>query len=194
MSTTDDHAISRPAGADGRVLVVYAHPHPGRSVANRVLIDAIRDLAGVTIHSLYDSYPDFAIDVDAERERLRVAQLVVWHHPLYWYSAPSLLKLWFEEVLERGWAYGDGGSALAGKDCLWVATTGAQAQAYTPEGRHAYPFEAFVPHIAQIARFCGMRWLDPVVVHGAHLIPPQELQSRGQDYRRRLLDHLQDHG
>ena len=190
MSTANDEGAASPGPSDGRVLVVYAHPHPGRSVANRALIDAVRDLAGVAVRSLYDDYPDFAIDADAERELLRNAHLVVWQHPLYWYSAPALLKLWFEVVLERGWAYGDGGTALAGKDCLWVTTTGALDEAYTPRGRHAHPFEAFVPQIEQTARFCGMRWLDPIVVHGAHLISPQELQSLGQGYRRRLLEHL----
>jgi len=181
-------------GSAGAVLLVYAHPHPGRSIANRALVDAVRDLPGVALHRLYDRYPDFAIDVAAERERLAAARLVVWQHPLYWYSVPALLKLWFETVLERGWAYGEGGTALAGKDCLWVVTTGALPDAYAPDGKHGHPFAAFAPHVEQVARFCGMRWLEPIVVHGAHVAPAEQIETRARAYRQRLVDYLNRHG
>lgn len=181
-------------GSASEVLVVYAHPHPGRSIANRALVGAVRDLPGVSLHALYDRYPDFAIDVAAERERLAGARLVVWQHPLYWYSVPALLALWFETVLGRGWAYGEGGTALAGKDCLWVVTTGALSGAYAPDGKHGHPFSTFVPHVEQVARFCGMRWLEPIVVHGAHLASAEAIDARAQAYRQRLLDYRARHG
>ena len=43
----------------------------------------------------------------------RAARLVVWLQPIHWYSMPPLLKLWLDEVLAFGWAYGPGGDALA---------------------------------------------------------------------------------
>ena len=176
------------------ILIVYAHPHPGRSEANRVLIDAVRELPSVRVHSLYDRYPDFSIDVQAEQSLLEQARLVVWQHPLYWYSVPALLKLWFEAVLVRGWAYGDGGTALAGKDCLWVTTTGAADEAYSAAGRHGHPFPAFTPAIEQTARFCAMNWLEPLTVHGAHAIGDAALAAQGRRYRERLQPYLSDHG
>ncbi len=176
------------------ILIVYAHPHPGRSEANRVLLDAVRDLPSVRLHSLYDRYPDFSIDVQAEQALLEPARLVVWQHPLYWYSVPALLKLWFETVLVRGWAYGSGGTALAGKDCLWVTTTGATDEAYSPQGKHAHPFRAFMPPIEQTARFCAMNWLQPFTVHGAHKIDYEALAAHGRRYREVLQKYLSDHG
>ena len=91
-------------------------------------------------------------------------------HPLFWYSVPALLKHWIDKVLAYGWAYGEGGTALAGKHCLWVPTTGGDEQAYTPSGIHAHPFASFVPAIEQTARFCGMHWEPPHVVHDANAI------------------------
>ncbi len=176
------------------ILIVYAHPHPGRSEANRVLLDAVRDLRGVKVHSLYDRYPDFSIDVGAEQAMLETARLVVWQHPLYWYSVPALLKLWFESVLVRGWAYGADGSALAGKDCMWVATTGALEDAYSPSGKHAHPFSSFVPAVEQTARFCSMNWLEPLIVHGAHVIDATALDIVAAAYRGRLQRYLEQHG
>lgn len=176
------------------ILLLLAHPHPRQSVAGRALIDAVRDLPGVTVHALYDAYPDFCIDVEAERRRLQGARLVVWQHPLYWYGVPALLKLWWEQVLVRGWAYGDGGNALSGKDCLWVTTTGALPDAYAGNGVHGHPFDAFVPPVRQTARFCGMNWLDPIVVHGAHRLQPESLRAVASQYRSRLEAYAGLHG
>lgn len=174
------------------IALIYAHPHPNRSRANRVLLDAARAVPGVTVRSLYDSYPDFEIDVAAERKLLTESQLIVWQHPIMWYSAPALLKLWFDTVLAHGWAYGEGGTALAGKCCLWVTTTGAPPAGYTPEGIHKHAFEAFVPAIEMTARYCGMRWLPPIVVHGAHRIDDAALRDHAQNYRERLTAFIRE--
>jgi glutathione-regulated potassium-efflux system ancillary protein KefF len=171
------------------ILLLYAHPHPPHSIANRVLLDAVRDVPHLTIHSLYDRYPDFSIDITAERHALARAQLIIWQHPLYWYTVPALLKYWFETVLTRGYAYGDGGTALAGKRCLWVTTTGAPDEGYSAAGIHQHNFDAFVPVVKQTAQFCHMHWLAPIVVLGAHRLDRGELEQQGAAYRQRLL-HL----
>ena len=113
------------------IVVVYAHPYPKRSRANRMLLVAVRDLEDIELRSLYALYPDFDIDVAAEQAALEKAHVVVWQHPLYWYTAPGMLKHWFDKVLTRGWAYGDGGTALAGKICQWV-TRAATRRAISP--------------------------------------------------------------
>ena len=147
---------------------------------------ALEGLEGLEVRSLYDLYPDFSIDVAAEQAALLRASTVVWQHPIYWYTAPALLKLWFEKVLLVGWAYGKGGTALHGKQCLWVVTAGADDRGYSATGEHQYPFEAFVPVVQQTAQFCGMRWLEPLVVKAAHRITADELTGYGARYRERL--------
>lgn len=176
------------------ILVIQAHPYPDRSRANRALGRAIADLGGVDIRSLYDLYPDFAIDVEAEQRALARASTLVWQHPIYWYTAPALLKLWFEKVLAPGWAYGPGGTALAGKRCLWVATTGGDQTSYRVGGMHGQPFEAFAPVIRQTAEFCGMTWLEPLVVGGAHRVSDDELGVSAARYRERLRSLLASEG
>ena len=169
------------------IVVVQAHPYLDRSRANRALARAIDRLDGVAVRSLYDLYPDFSIDVEVEKRALAAAAVVVWQHPLYWYSAPALMKLWFEKVLTSGWAYGPGGDALRGKRCLWVVTTGGDERDYSPWGLHLEPFEAFMPAIRQTAQFCGMQWLEPIVVHDAHRIDAVRLEECGARYRERLV-------
>jgi len=168
------------------ICVIHAHPYLSRSHTNRALADALRGRDGIELRPLYELYPDFDIDVDAEQHSLLRARLVVWMHPLYWYSVPGLLKHWFDKVLTLGWAYGDGGTALAGKSCLWVPTTGGDARDYAPGGLHARPFESFVPVIEQTARYCGMEWLPPYVIHGATELDDDELA----EHAARLVETL----
>lgn len=169
------------------VALIYAHPYAERSLANRELLAAIGDLAFVDQRPLYDLYPDFDIDIEAEQQRLAAVDLIVLQHPLYWYSTPALLKLWIDEVFTVGWAYGEGGGALVGKRMLWVVTTGGDLEAYTPEGPHGHPFEAFVAPVRQTALFCGMEWLDPIVIHDAHT-DQAAVRAAGQRYRERLVE------
>lgn len=168
------------------LLLIFAHPYPDKSRANRSLLAVAREVDGVEVRSLYELYPDFDIDVVTEQEALTQASVVIWQHPTYWYAPPSLLKHWFEKVLARGWAYGDGGDALRGKRCLWVTTTGGEPSAYGPDGMHRLPFHEFVPPVEQTARFCQMSWEPPLIVHGAHRLSDAELAATCDDYKRRL--------
>ena len=172
------------------VVVLYTHPYQDRSRAGRALIDQVRDLPGVSTRALYDLYPDFAIDVAAEKEALLAADVVVWQCPIYWYSVPPLLALWFEKVLERGWAYGDEGTALQGKTVLLAVTTGGGPTTYRPQAMHGFPFGAFLPPIEQTARFCGMEWEEPFILHDAHIVKDSDLAETAQRYRRRIEELL----
>jgi glutathione-regulated potassium-efflux system ancillary protein KefF len=170
-----------------RTVVFFAHPYPDRSRANRALLAAIRDMPNVDVRSLYALYPDFGIDVEAEQAALLAADTIVWQHPLYWYSVPGLLKHWFDKVLARGWAYGDGGTALHGKRCLWVTTVGGPEETYRAGGVHERPFAEYLPPIEHTATFCGMTWEPPLVLHGAHRVSDAELTAFGREYRARLI-------
>jgi glutathione-regulated potassium-efflux system ancillary protein KefF len=170
------------------VIVLFsAHPYPNRSRANRALLEAVEGLPDVEIRSLYDLYPDFDIDVPGEQAALKRAHAIVWQHPLYWYSVPGLLKHWFDKVLLRGWAYGEGGTALVGKRCLWAPTTGGDPSNYQEGAAHGFPFPAFIPVVEQTARFCGMRWEDPFILHGSHRISDATLNEAAERYKQRLL-------
>ncbi len=52
------------------ILIIYAHPYPHHSHANKRMLEQARTLEGVEIRSLYQLYPDFNIDIAAEQEAL----------------------------------------------------------------------------------------------------------------------------
>lgn len=61
------------------VLLVYVHPEPRQSVANKALLKAVRDLENITIHDLYATYPDFFIDIHHEQSLLCKHQVIVFN-------------------------------------------------------------------------------------------------------------------
>jgi glutathione-regulated potassium-efflux system ancillary protein KefF len=167
-------------------VVIYAHPFPQRSRVNRPLAAALAALPHVQVRDLYRAYTDYNIDVVAEQRALAAADTVVLQFPLRWYSVPALMKLWLDEVLERGWAYGPGGTALRGKSLLVAASTGGRAESYSPEGAHQHEADVFLLPLAQTARLCGMNWLAPAIVHNAHHLEPDELARYIDEVKARL--------
>jgi glutathione-regulated potassium-efflux system ancillary protein KefF len=170
----------------GGIYVLAAHPHWRDSRVNRRMLAAARGVPGVDVNDLYGSYPDFAIDIEAEQARLARAQLVVLLHPIQWYSMPPLQKLWLDDVLGYGWAYGPGGTALQGKDFWLVATTGSPEPSYHPQSYHRYFFDAFLPPYEQTAALCGMRFLPPLVFYGARSADEADVKAHVDVFAQRL--------
>lgn len=167
-------------------LVLFAHPQAHLSRVNLPLANAARKLPGVVVHDLYDSYPDFYIDVPAEQARVNGADVLVFLHPVQWYSMPSLLKEWIDAVLLPGWAYGEHGRALAGKSYWMVATTGSPADAYSVDGVHGRPFDDYLPAFRQTAQLCGMHWETPHILHGARQVDNAAVQAHVNAFTARL--------
>jgi glutathione-regulated potassium-efflux system ancillary protein KefG len=173
--------------AKHRILILFAHPALQRSRVNRALIQEARGLDGVTIHDLYEAYPDFHIDVSYEQELLLNHDIIILQHPFYWYSAPAIIKEWFDLVLEHGWAYGREGKALHGKWILNVISTGGGESAYQPEGFNQHTILEFLAPVKQSALLCGMTWLPPYVVHGTHTLNADQIQMNAAEYRKTLI-------
>ena len=172
------------------ILVLVAHPALEVSRVNRRLKKAARQAsARVEVRDLYRLYPDYLIDVPAEQARLAQASLVVWQHPIHWYGPPPLMKLWIDEVLAFGWAYGPGGHALQGKDVWLVATTGGTEASYRPDRHNRYFFDAFLPPYEQTAVLCGLRFLPPLVLHGAHRASEAAVEEHAAVYAQRLASY-----
>jgi putative NADPH-quinone reductase len=161
-----------PAGAAGgaparRILVLFAHPSLARSEANAPMLAAARALDGVTCVDLYAEYPAFEIAIEREQQRLLDHDVVCFQHPLYWYSTPAILKEWQDLVLEHGFAYGTGGTALRGKLFFSACTAGGPEPAYCAEGYNHFSIRELLQPLEQTAYLCGMTYLPPFALFGA---------------------------
>ena len=170
------------------ILIIFGHPAFRRSKINAALRRAVEDLDGITFHDLYARYPDFLIDVPHEQRLCERHDMIVFQHPFYWYSTPSIIKEWFDLVLEHAWAYGSTGTALAGKITFQALTAGGDHTNYRADGINLFSIrELTTPHRAT-ANLCGMDWLPPFAILGIHQgLPENDLFRHAEDYRKTLL-------
>ena len=175
-----------------RVLVLHAHPSPSRSRVNARLAAVARETEGVTLVDLYAAYPRFKIDIDAEQARLAEHDVVVFQCPFHWYSVPALLKEWMDLVLEFGFAYGEGGNALAGKTLLVAITAGGAESAYAETGHNNFPVRTLLTPLEQTALLCGMRFLPPFVLFAALRAVGDGRADAHVEAWRALLEALRD--
>lgn len=166
-----------------KVLVLFAHPRTDRSEVNVVLAAAAGRIEGVTLVDLYAEYPTFEIDVEKEQQRLLDHDVIVFQHPVYWYSCPALLKEWQDLVLEYGFAYGADGRKLDCKVLLNAVTCGARREVYSREGGYSHELRGFFAPFEQTALLCRMRYLPPFALYAAgHAADEGRLEQHLDDY------------
>lgn len=164
------------------VLVLVAHPDMSLSRVNAAMVAQLRDKPGITLHDLYAHYPDFRIDVPQEQRLLCQHHVIVMQYPFYWYSAPALLKEWKDRVLERGFAFGEGGDALHGKILQLAISTGGPSGAYQPDGYNRYTIEELVRPFEQTAHLCGMHYYPPRVIQGVSQLSAASIDAYAREY------------
>jgi glutathione-regulated potassium-efflux system ancillary protein KefG len=174
-----------------KILILFAHPAFEKSRVHTQLLAAIRGMQGITLHDLYEVYPDMSIDVRHEQSLLLQHDIILFQHPLYWYSAPALIKQWQDLVLEHGWAYGHTGTALRGKIAGSVVTAGAQESAYGREGWHHYSVSEFLLPFRQTALLCNMQYLEPFVIYGTHRLTSSDISEQAVAYKQ-MLERLRE--
>lgn len=172
-----------------KILILFAHPRYEQSRVNRALLTGLQNQENITIHDLYEEYPNFNIDVAREKELLLSHQIIVWHYPLYMYSAPAIIKQWIDQVLEHGWAHGAEGIMLKNKLIFSTLTTGGTRESYSRKGFNRHTIPEFLIPFEQTASLCKMTWLQPFVVQGTYRLTDRMLAEHTVQYRQLML-HL----
>lgn len=165
-----------------KILILFSHPLFEKSNANKALVENIPDSENITFHDLYEEYPDFDVAVKREQKLLSQHNIIIWHHPMYWYSCPPLMKQWIDMVLEHGWAYGKKGTALKDKIIFQVITTGGNRENYCATGQDRYTIPDLLEPFNQTAKVCNMNYLPPYVIHGTHNMSEDDYKKNGLDY------------
>lgn len=160
-----------------RILVLFFHPRFEESRVNKTLVRAIETASHVTFRDLYELYPDFNIDIQQEQQLLLEHDVIIWHHPFYWYNCPPLMKQWIDLVLEYGWAYGKSGDQLAGKYIMNVISSGGNFEVYQKNGRNRFTYRELLSPFDQTAHLCQMHYLPPFIIPGANRINDEALDG-----------------
>ena len=152
----------------GNILLVTGHTYEQISVANKMIVEGLKKrIPTIKEDNLVELYPDFRIDIKAEQEKLLWADTVLIQVPLFWFSMPSIIMRWIEEVFQHGWAYGSKGKALQGKNIIVGITAGSKTEVYE-SGQAGLTVEDFDKRFKTIFSFCNMNYKG-IVFNGGFL-------------------------
>ncbi len=169
------------------LIVYYAHPGQRFSNVNAEMWRRAQAVEGITRVDLYAEYPRFDIRIDREQQRLLDHDIILFQCPMFWYSTPSMIKEWQDLVLEHGFAYGAGGTRLAGKRMMLALTAAGPEDAYTADGYQHHHLRTFLRPLEQTATLCKMHFLPPYVLYGALKAPGAgQVEPHAEGYVRLL--------
>ena len=131
-----------------------------------------------------------AADIAAEIAKLQWCDLLILNFPLYWFSAPAILKGWIDRVLVSGLFYGgkriyDRGG-MCGKRASATITLGGREQMFGAGAIHGDLHSLLRPLLQGTLAYCGFAVLPSFL---AYHVPYVGAEARAQilaDYRRHL--------
>ncbi len=136
-----------------------------------------------------------AADIQGELDKLLWADLLILNFPIYWFSAPAMLKGWIDRVLVSGICYGgkrfyDQGG-LAGKRALVTVTLGGREHMFGEGAIHGPLEDMLRPILRGTLAYVGLQVLPPFVAWHVPYISQEARLEFLESYQQRL-QHLSD--
>lgn len=144
----------------GKIAVVLAHPNLNESRANKELVSTIKELDCVVVYNLYEDFSEL-FDAEIWTQIMLESSALVYQFPMYWMSAPYMLKKWQDEVFTSLTKT----PMLAGKPLMVVTTVGNEFDAYRSGGRNRFTVDEILRPYQAGAISAGMKWMSPIVVY-----------------------------
>jgi NAD(P)H dehydrogenase (quinone) len=119
-------------------------------------------------------------DIAAEVEKILACELLILNFPIFWFSAPAILKGWIDRTFLSGPFYGgmrfyDRGG-LAGRKAWVTATLGGRPHMFGSAGIHGELNALLKPLLQGTLAYVGLEVLDPFY---AYHIPYLSAEARG---------------
>ena len=152
------------------------------------LVYALEQRLGVKSQSL-------APDIQQELEKLLWTDLLILNFPIFWFSAPAMLKGWIDRVLVSGICYGgkrfyDQGG-LSGKKALVTVTLGGREHMFGDGAIHGPLEDMLRPILRGTLAYVGFDVLQPFVAWHVPYISDEARQEFLRSYQQRL-EHISD--
>ena len=136
-----------------KTLVIVAHPQLANSSTESFLKAAADNENNVMWHELKTPF-----DISQEQELLKSATRIIFQFPLYWYSAPAILKQWLDEVWNSQLT---SSYLLKGRELGIVTTVAHSASAFQPGASQGYTIAEILRPYQALAHAMEMKYLPP---------------------------------
>ncbi|MFC5448976.1 NAD(P)H-dependent oxidoreductase [Paenibacillus aestuarii] len=165
-----------------KTLVIVTHPNIKTSRVNRTWLNELSKHNEITVHELYKAYPDENIDVAKEQQLIETHDRVIFQFPVFWYSAPFLLKKWFDSVLQYGWAFGPDGSKTAGKEFGVAISTYGTTASYQQDGSNRFTLQEILRPFEATTQFISSTYLPHFAISDVSNLTDERLAQSTKDY------------
>ena len=166
-----------------KILILFAHPLYEKSRVNQILNSYIPDSEFVTFNDLYEEYPEFEIDIRREQQLILQHDIIIWQHPMYWYSCPALLKQWMDMVLHFRNPNDLDIHALRGKAVLQVMSIGDQNKTYLDEKQDQTNLINYLLPFSRTVEYSNMTYLPPFFVRISKMSSLDDVHRKGEQYK-----------
>lgn len=135
-------------------------------------------------------------DISNELDKITWADHIIFQFPLWWFSAPAIMKGWFDRIFIKGFAYDAGrmfsDGLLKNKTASFTVTTQSPETAYTSEGMHAHSLEAFLLPMTHTLHFAGIKTYEPFTIYSAFDLTDHDVKHKIHDYKEYLTKLIQN--
>jgi NAD(P)H dehydrogenase (quinone) len=135
-------------------------------------------------------------DIQAEIEKLKWCDLLIFNFPMYWFSVPAIMKGWIDRVFVSGLCYGgkrfyDQGG-LKGKKSLLAFTLGGREHMFGKDKIHGEIQTMLRPLMRGSMAYVGLSVLPPFIGWHVPYISDEDRHSLLEQYQTYLtnLDQL----
>lgn len=165
-----------------KILLLSAHPDIKNSKACAAMLKAAQELSNVKVKDLYQ----IPLEVENYLEDVKNADVLVFQFPLWWGSAPSMLKSWLDSFM-LGFMENPG---TKGKQLLVATTAGVGAEEYRAGGAEQFTLDEILRPFQVTAIYTGMTYLRPFAIYGTMAENAEENISNGVKEYKSLLENL----
>ena len=165
-----------------KILLLSAHPDIKNSKACAAMLKAAQELSNVKVKDLYQ----IPLEVENYLEDVKNADVLVFQFPLWWGSAPSMLKSWLDSFM-LGFMENPG---MKGKQLLVAITAGVGAEEYRAGGAEQFTLDEILRPFQVTAIYTGMTYLRPFAIYGTMAENAEENISNGVKEYKSLLENL----
>ncbi|KMQ62385.1 NADPH quinone oxidoreductase [Chryseobacterium sp. BLS98] len=133
----------------------------------------------------------FTLDILSEQEKIEWCDMMIWQFPLYWFSAPAILKGWIDKVFTMGKFYDNGkifGNGFSvGKRAMLSVTAAGPEKNYTKD-KYGDISSILFPIHRGILEFLGFSVLQPEFIYSVERLTDEERKTVLNNWSERLIN------
>lgn len=158
-----------------QTLIIIAHPDHSNSNTQRFFIESCDKMEQVKIHYLKEELSN----KKKEQEILKKYDRIIFQFPMYWYSAPFILKKWLDDIFDDEFTK----NSLKDKELGLVVTLGRSLDDFASGRSEKFTLSEIFRPFEALANKCQMKYLPIFPVALFSYLSEQEKKKLLIDYQ-----------